>query len=113
MTVQRALQKASITSPLLVASNGVDALQMLRDGALPCERTLVLLDLNLPKMDGIELLRELRNDPALATLTVVVLTTSNEDRDRVEAHQLGVAAYLAKPVTPGTVVEVLAKLDLA
>lgn len=111
MTVKRAFQKANITNRLFVASNGVEALEMLRSGSIPSHRRLVLLDLNMPKMNGLEFLREVRNDPNLAGLTVVVLTTSNEDRDRVDAFQLNVAGYLLKPVTFHTFADVMATLN--
>ncbi|HLL23647.1 MAG TPA: response regulator [Kofleriaceae bacterium] len=111
MTVRRAFQKANITNRLFVASNGVEALELLRGGTIPAHRRLILLDLNMPKMNGLEFLREVRNDPALAGLTVVVLTTSNEDRDRVDAFQLNVAGYLLKPVTFHTFADVMATLN--
>jgi CheY-like chemotaxis protein len=65
----------------------------------------------MPRMNGIEFLREIRSDPALQVLTVVVLTTSNEDRDRVEAYQLNVAGYLLKPVTFHSFADVMATLN--
>jgi CheY-like chemotaxis protein len=99
MTVKRAFAKGSIANQLFVATDGLEALELLRSDRIPRSRRLVLLDLNMPRMNGIELLREVRADPALQTLAVVVLTTSNEDRDRVEAYQLNVAGYLLKPVT--------------
>lgn len=111
MTVKRAFQKANIANPIFVASNGVDALALLRAGGIPPQRRLILLDLNMPRMNGIEFLRELRKDPELQAITVVVLTTSNEDRDRVEAFQLNVAGYLLKPVTFHTFAEVMATLN--
>jgi CheY-like chemotaxis protein len=111
MTVKRAFQKANITNRLFVASNGVEALEMLRGGSIPNSRRLILLDLNMPKMNGLEFLREVRSDPQLAPLTVVVLTTSNEDRDRVDAFQLNVSGYLLKPVTFHTFADVMATLN--
>jgi CheY-like chemotaxis protein len=111
MTVRRAFSKANITNPIFVATNGLEALELLRSPTVPRARRLVLLDLNMPKMNGIEFLRELRKDPALAPTTVVVLTTSNEDRDRVEAYRLNVAGYLLKPVTFQTFAEVMAALN--
>lgn len=111
MTVKRAFTKANITNKVHVATNGVEALEMLRGPDLPTTRRIVLLDLNMPRMNGIELLREVRKDPQLAGLTVVVLTTSNEDRDRVEAFQLNVAGYLLKPVTFSEFAEVMAALN--
>ncbi len=111
MTVQRAFRKNNIANPLLVASNGIEALEMLRSGEVPPVNRIVLLDINMPRMDGIEFLRELRADPALHSTTVVVLTTSNEDRDRVQAYELNVAGYLLKPVTFVNFVEIMAMLN--
>lgn len=99
MNVQRAFEKANITNPIFVAENGVEALKKLRNGDIPLQRLLILLDLNMPRMNGIEFLRELRGDDELAHLPVVVLTTSNDERDRIEAYNLNVAGYIVKPVT--------------
>jgi len=111
MTVKRAFARANITNPIHVATNGADALDLLRGGVVPTARRIVLLDLNMPKMNGIEFLRELRKDPTLASTMVVVLTTSNEDRDRVEVFRLNVAGYLLKPVTFHTFAETMAALN--
>ena len=99
MNVRRAFQKGNISNPLFVAGNGLEALEMLRGEQMPRSRRLVLLDLNMPKMNGIELLRALRADPELCRIPVVVLTTSDAERDRVEVYNLHVAGYLLKPVT--------------
>lgn len=109
--VERALRKNNVANPLHVASNGLEALEMLRSGAVPGPRRLVLLDLNMPKMNGIEFLHALRNDPELTNLTVVVLTTSNDDRDKVAAYSHHVAGYLLKPVTFASFVELMASLN--
>lgn len=111
MTVQRAFRKNNISNPLKVAGNGIEALEMLRSGEIPPFNRIVLLDINMPRMDGIEFLRELRADPALRATTVVVLTTSNEDRDRVQAYEFNVAGYLLKPVTFVNFVEIMAMLN--
>ncbi|HET7506524.1 MAG TPA: response regulator [Kofleriaceae bacterium] len=111
MTVKRAFSKANIANQVFVATDGIEALAILRADGVPTTRRLILLDLNMPRMNGIEFLRELRGDPALQALTVVVLTTSNEDRDRVEAYQLNVAGYLLKPVTFQSFAEVMAALN--
>lgn len=111
MNVRRAFQKNHITNPLFVATNGVDALEQLRSGKIPRDRRLVLLDLNMPQMNGIEFLREVRRDPELNPLPVVVLTTSNDDRDRIEAYNLNVAGYLLKPVTFSNFCDVMAALN--
>lgn len=111
MNVRRAFVKNNIRNPLEVAGNGEEALELLRSGRIPIRRRLILLDLNMPKMGGIEFLRELRADPELKMLTVVVLTTSDEERDKVEAYRLNVAGYILKPVTLSAFVETLAALN--
>ncbi len=111
MTVRRAFQRNHITNPLFVAGDGLEALEQLRGGRIPRDRRLILLDLNMPRMNGIEFLRELRKDPELARTPVVVLTTSDDERDRVEAYGLNVAGYLLKPVTFGSFCEVMAALN--
>ncbi|HET6629898.1 MAG TPA: response regulator [Woeseiaceae bacterium] len=99
MTVKRAFRQNHISNPLFVANDGIEALEMLRGDGLPKGRRIVLLDLNMPRMNGIEFLQEVRKDPELASLPVVVLTTSNDDQDKVKAYDLNVAGYLVKPVT--------------
>jgi CheY-like chemotaxis protein len=111
MNVKRAFKKGNILNPLFVASNGVEALEMLRSGKVPASRRIILLDLNMPLMNGIEFLRHLRLDPALSATPVVVLTTSNAERDRVEAYQLHVAGYLLKPVTFVSFVELMSTMS--
>jgi CheY-like chemotaxis protein len=111
MNVRRAFDKNRIANPFYLASDGVEALRMLRADEVPRERRLVLLDLNMPRMSGIEFLRELRADPALAPTPVVVLTTSDDERDKISAYDLNVAGYLLKPVTFVKFVEVMAALN--
>jgi CheY-like chemotaxis protein len=111
MNVRRAFQKNNIANPLFVAGDGEEALAKLRGGQIPAERRIVLLDLNMPRMNGIEFLRELRDDPELQRTTVVVLTTSNDERDKIDAYNLNVAGYLLKPVTFSNFCEVMATLN--
>lgn len=111
MNVKRAFDKNHITNPLYVAGNGLEALEKLRSGEIPQGRRIVLLDLNMPKMNGIEFLRELRSDPAIALTPVVVLTTSNNDRDKIDAFNLNVAGYLVKPVTFAEFSELMVTLN--
>ncbi|WP_416667165.1 response regulator [Egbenema bharatensis] len=116
MNVRRAFKKSNISNPLFVASNGLEALAMLRSQKegmpmVPANRRLILLDLNMPKMGGIEFLHELRADPNLKMTPVIVLTTSNQDRDRVEAYQLNVAGYILKPVTFANFAEAMSTLN--
>ncbi|GAB4461700.1 MAG: response regulator [Elainellaceae cyanobacterium] len=116
MNVRRAFKKNNITNPLYVATNGIEALAMLRNeggnpAIVPPTRRLILLDLNMPKMSGIEFLHELRTDPELRKTPVIVLTTSNQDKDRVEAYNLNVAGYILKPVTFTNFAETMATLN--
>lgn len=102
MTVQRALKKIDVSNPLCVARTGVEALGMLRGDGFPRIEpmpSLILLDLNLPQMGGIEFLKELRADPLLRALPVIVLTSSNEPGDRAAAFEYEVDDYIVKPHT--------------
>ncbi len=115
MNVQRAFKKNNITNPLYLASNGLEALSILRGSerqtTIPQGRRLILLDLNMPKMNGIEFLKELRLDENLKSIPVIVLTTSNEDKDKVEAYKFNVAGYILKPVTFSSFVETVATMN--
>ena len=111
MNVRRAFKKNNIANPLFLAGNGIDGLEQLRNGTIPRDRRIILLDLNMPKMNGIEFLRELRRDPELNRTPVIVLTTSNDERDRIEAYNLNVAGYILKPVTFSNFCEVMAALN--
>ena len=116
MNVKRAFKKYKITNPLYIAGNGIEALEMLRSqnnqsSIIPEKRRLVLLDLNMPKMNGIEFLNEIRNDDNLKRTPVIVLTTSDEDKDRIEAYNLNVAGYILKPVTFSNFAEVMITLN--
>ncbi len=99
MALARAFKKAKIENPLNFAHDGIDALDMLR-GTNGRERLprphLILLDLNMPRMGGIELLKELRQDPELRRTVVFVMTTSRAERDKTDAYNLGVAGYILK-----------------
>jgi CheY-like chemotaxis protein len=115
MNVQRALKKNNATSTLYRAANGIEALAMLRtNNQITTEnnsRLLILLDLNMPKMGGLEFLKELRADPALCKLPVVVLTTSMHDSDLATAYQYNVAGYMIKPITFSSFVETIDVLN--
>lgn len=116
MNVKRAFKKYKITNPLYIAGNGIEALEMLRSQngqspQVPYIRRLILLDLNMPKMNGLEFLHEVRKDSELKRTPVIVLTTSDEDRDRIEAYNLNVAGYILKPVTFINFAEVMVALN--
>jgi CheY-like chemotaxis protein len=97
MTVKRALRDINVTNPLAVASNGEEALEYLRSGKNEMPG-IILLDLNMPRMNGIEFLRIDKQDAELKRIPVVVLTTSKEEQGKVESFNLGVAGYMIKPV---------------
>ncbi|MBI4852113.1 MAG: response regulator [Acidobacteria bacterium] len=102
MNVQRAFKKNSFQNPLYIANNGLEALALLKGNDRPAINPtpkIILLDINMPKMGGIEFLQELRNDPLLRSISVFVLTTSNEDCDKIAAYNLNVAGYILKPVS--------------
>ena len=102
MNVQRELRKQHITVPLVHARNGREALNMLRgeNGEAKIARpSLVMLDLNMPRLNGLELLRILRDDPEFRDLNVFITTTSDLDTDRLGAKDLNVSGYIIKPLT--------------
>jgi len=128
MNVQRAFKKASLPTHLYIANNGIEALEMLRrqlpsnkignknggyqhHDPLPAQRLLILLDLNMPRMNGIEFLAELRADPDLKKIPVVVLTTSNAEQDRIDAYNSNVAGYILKPIAFTVFVEQMIVLN--
>lgn len=97
MTVRRALKDLGATHPLDCATNGEEGLAFLRNPANP-RPGLILLDLNMPRMNGIEFLTEVKADPLLKQIPVVVLTTSQEEIDRTNSFGRSVAGYMVKPV---------------
>ena len=111
MTVKRGLQRAGISHRLAEAKDGAEALALLRSDQMPASRRLVLLDLKLPRMDGLEFLKQLRADPELAPTPVVIITTSSQEKDRREAHRLHVAGYFVKSLDFEAFVELLTIID--
>lgn len=111
MTIKRALKEIHVTNHLDIASDGMEALELLRDDSR--ERPgVILLDLNMPRMNGIEFLRVIKNEEGLKRIPVVVLTTSEEEQDKVGSFDLGVAGYMLKPVDYRQFVEVVKTIDL-
>jgi CheY-like chemotaxis protein len=111
LTVKRAFKELKILNPLVRRTNGEEALEYLRDESneKPC---LILLDLNMPKMNGTEFLKVVKIDDVLKKIPVVVLTTSKEERDVVESFKLSVAGYVVKPVDYKKFVETIRMIDL-
>jgi CheY-like chemotaxis protein len=98
MNVKRAFSKNNIKNPLFVAGNGVEALYMLNNVIAPLPK-IIILDINMPKMNGIEFLKLLREDEKLMGISVFVMTTSNEESDKINAYNLNVAGYILKPLS--------------
>jgi CheY-like chemotaxis protein len=111
---QIAMRQCKIANNLQIARDGEEALQLLRgEGPFAGKPRpdLILLDLNLPRMDGRELLSVIKSDPGLRTIPVVVLTTSAEERDVVESYALHANAYIAKPIDMDQFVRVVKAVD--
>lgn len=111
MTVRRAMTDLKVVNALDVTRNGEEALQHLEhpDRTKPC---IILLDLNMPRMNGIDFLRQREKIPALRAIPVVVLTSSREEQDMVQSFSLGVAGYMVKPVDYRQFVETIRVIDL-
>ncbi|WON74010.1 response regulator [Nitrosospira sp. Is2] len=110
MTVIRALNEIQVTNPLVHVENGEEALAYLQDSKTekPC---IILLDLNMPIMNGIEFLQAVKNDKQLKRIPVVVLTTSEEQQDKLNSFELGIAGYMSKPVDYRQFVDVIRSID--
>ncbi len=98
-----ALERSQLANEVVVARDGVEALDYLRCEGEFANRdrgnpTVVLLDLKLPRIDGLQVLEAMRNDPNLQTVPVVILTSSREEKDLLKSYRLGVNAYVVKPV---------------
>lgn len=106
MSIKRAVKELKIPNPLVIVSNGEEALNYLYDGdnSLPA---IILLDINMPKMNGIEFLSVIKQDDKLKRLPVIILTTSQEDEDRFESFELGASGYMLKPVDHENFVDVI------
>jgi two-component system, response regulator len=112
----RALRKSNILNTVVVARDGVEAIDYLfaadADGSPKALPELILLDLNLPKIDGHEVLRRIRGNARTRLLPTVILTTSVEDRDRLEGYRLGANSYVRKPVDFAEFVQAVIQLGL-
>ena len=111
MTVERSFKDLNVRNPLATVSNGEEALEYLRneDNERPC---VILLDLNMPRMNGIELLKILKADDELKMIPVVILTTSEDIRDKVAAFGLSVAGYIVKPTDYKKFVEAMRTINI-
>lgn len=114
LMIQEAFDHHEISNPLHVVNDGVEAIRFLRreDGYQQAPRpTLVLLDLNLPKMDGREVLAEIKNDLLLRSIPVVVLTTSAADEDILRSYNTHANAYVTKPVDFQRFMDIIRQID--
>ena len=111
MTVKRAFKDINLVNKLIHQVNGEEALKYLQnpDSEMPC---VILLDLNMPRMNGIEFLAVIKEDEQLKRIPVIVLTTSNEELDVVESFRLCVAGYIVKPVDYQKFVDAIRTIDL-
>ncbi len=117
--VKRAFKEAKITNPLFVVGNGEEALEFLRhegtyansDDPLP-RPGIILLDLNMPVMNGVEFLEIVKSDSNLKRIPIIVLTTSREESDRLKSYDFSVAGYIVKPVDFEKFVEAVRIIDL-
>lgn len=114
----RALRKSNILNEIVVAGDGIEALDYLLGTGKYAGRDMnikpqvILLDLKMPKLDGLEFLRRIRSDERTQPLPVVILTTSSEDRDKIESYKLGANSYIRKPVDFTQFVESVQQLGL-
>jgi len=111
MTVRRAFNDLKVGNPLVHAVNGEDALKYLKGNGnkKPC---VIILDLNMPKMNGIEFLRVIKADDSFRSIPVIVLTTSKEEQDKIESFKLSVAGYIIKSVDYKKFVDAVKVIDL-
>ncbi len=111
MTVKRALKEIKVTNSVIVTSNGEEALEYLtnENSEIPC---IILLDLNMPKMNGLEFMKVAKESERLRKIPIVVLTTSSEERDRMNSFNYGVAGYMTKPVDYQQFVDVIKTINL-
>lgn len=110
MTVRRALQDLKVSNQLIPINDGEEAIEYLKKESTtkPC---IDLLDLNMPKMDGVEFLKIVKADKILKKIPVVILTTSNSDRDVTETFELGAAGYMVKSVDYEKFVETIQAIE--
>lgn len=96
MKFQRALEKLDLTHEVAAANDGEEALTMLQNGEISPD--ILFLDLNMPKISGLDFLKILKNDPKLRYLPTIILTTSNNRKDVLASYEIGVAGYILKPL---------------
>ena len=111
MAVERALKKLKIANPIVRARDGIEGLALLRHESAVRRPYIMLLDINMPRMNGLEMLAELRADSQLSRAVVFVLTTSKSDEDKVAAYQQHIAGYIVKNQVSDGFLRVMEMLD--
>ncbi|MEM1000385.1 MAG: response regulator, partial [Bacteroidota bacterium] len=109
MNVQRSFRKNGVRHHLRIAHDGLQALEMLRSHAVALPQ-VILLDINMPRMGGLEFLRELRQDPRLCSIAVFIMSTSDNPIDKATAYQYNVAGYIVKPLSAEKFNQAITKL---
>lgn len=107
MTLRRAFRRLEMDEPLTIAHDGLEALELLRDPFFRLDHCVILLDLNMPRMDGREALKVIKSDPNLRRIPVIVLTTSKAEEDIYRTYDLGVNSFIIKPVTFDSLVNIM------
>ncbi len=113
----RALKKKNITNPIVIANDGVEALDHLLAtgtcaGQEPLRPAVVLLDMKMPKLGGLDVLERMRQEPAISHIPVVMLTSSDEEQDKLSSYELGANSYVRKPVDFNEFVDAVGKLGM-
>lgn len=115
--VKRAIKAKNITNPLVIANDGVEALDLLLGtGAQaaegPIKPAIVLLDINMPRIDGLDVLKQIRENETTKRLPVVMMTSSDEETDLIRSYDLGVNSYIRKPVNFNAFADAIAQIGL-
>jgi CheY-like chemotaxis protein len=111
MTVKRSLKELKVSNRLVIANNGEEALFYLNDERYQ-KPAIILLDMNMPKMNGLEFLEIVKNDDELKKIPVIVLSTSKADSDRIDSFNLGIAGYMVKPMDYKKFVDVIKTIHM-
>ncbi len=111
MTVKRAMNDNNINTPLHIVFNGEDALEYLKNPQIE-NPLIILLDLNMPKMDGFEFLEIIKQNNSFKRIPVVILTSSREEQDKSKCFEMGVSGYILKPIEYKEFVEILKTINI-
>ncbi len=115
--IRRNLQRGGVTNPVLELANGKEALDFVFSRGAHAQRKgdaelLMLLDVNMPGLDGVEVLRQIKADPRKKKIPVIMLTTTDDPREISRCYELGCSVYVTKPVDPGAFIEAIKRLGM-